>query len=199
MTTHQRAVVIAVAAALALAGCTGGPSPTGTASPTPVSSAVAAGAPLVCGIAVADVELATGLSVGRSDDQIVVRDGAGTGRCEAFSDDADGELVVVELHPLDDVKAQQVRAAIDGDEPSPVRVPDIRFDPDVADGAAWGVGATSDQYVTAAPISQVFWGDTMIYVYLTQTDSWRAGADDLLAMTFQVAQSYELDRPDPTG
>ena len=106
---------------------------------------------------------------------------------------------MVELHPLDDAKAQQVRAAIDGDEPSPVRVPDIRFDPEVADGAAWGVGATPDQYVTAAPLSQVFWGDTMIYVYLTQTASWRASADDLLAMTLQVAQSYGLERSGSAG
>ncbi|MBO0898674.1 hypothetical protein J1G42_01705 [Cellulomonas sp. zg-ZUI222] len=197
MTSHQRAVVVAVAGALALAGCTGGPSPTDTASPGPVSSAAAADEPVVCGVAVGDVELATGLSVGRSDDQIVVRDGAGTGRCEAFSDDADGELVVVEMYELDDVEAQQVRAAIDGDEPSAVRVPDIRFDPDVADGAAWGVTATPNQNLKQAPHSRVFWGDTMIYVYLTQTASWRAGADDLLAMTFQVAQSYGLERPDP--
>lgn len=115
--------------------------------------------------------------------------------CESFSDDVDGELFVVELFALDDVEAQQVRAALDDDGPTPVRVPDIRFDPDVADGGAWGVGETPDKYPTSGPHSRVFWGNTMIEVYLTHSAAWRLGADDLLAMTFQVAQSYGLERP----
>ena len=201
MTSHRRTVFVlgAVAAAIALVGCTGGPRPTDAASPAPVSSSAAAGEPAVCGVAVADVELATGLSVGQSHDRLAVRDGAGSGRCEAFSDEADGELIVVEMYALDDVEAQEVRAAIDGDGPSPVRVPDVRFDPDVADGAVWGVSATPDRYLTSGPRSRVFWGDTMIEVYLTHSAAWRMGADDLLAMTFQVAQSYGLERPDPEG
>ena len=137
--------------------------------------------------------------MGRFDDQITVRDGAGTGRCESFSDDAEGELFVVTLYALDDIEARQVQAALDGGERTPVRAPDIRFDPEVADGAVWGVGRTPSQHLVQGPHARVFWGDTLVEVYLTQTDSWRAGADDLLAMTFQTAQSYGLKRPDPAG
>ena len=199
MTSHKRIAGVALAGLLAVSGCTGGQDPADAASPTPVASSPASGESLVCGIGVVDVELATGLSVGRSDDGIVVRDGAATGTCEAFSQDADGELVVVRMYSLDDVEAQQVRTAIDGGGATPVRVPDIQFEPDVADGAAWGVSATPDSYVTTGPHSRVFWGDTMIEIYLQRSDEWRLGADDLLAMTFQVAQSYGLERPDPQG
>ena len=179
-------------AALTLVACTGGaPEVAPPSSPDPVASSPAADATLVCGIASADVELATGFAVGRVDDRLTADGGSGSGECDVFSTDVDGELLVVRMFPLDDPEAVQTRVAMDGGV-STRSVPDVLLDPEVADGAVWGGMTTPATYALSGPTARVFWGQTMVEVYLTSTGPGRSGTDELLAMAFQVAHSYDL-------
>lgn len=193
MTGRCLMVFTVAVVAIGLAACTADEVP---GRPTPIASAAPVGAPVVCGVGVADVERTTGRTVATSQDRIVAHEGVGAGVCEVFSNESDGELFVVQMYPLDDPEARAVRAALDGSSPSTWSAPQVRLDAEGLDGGLWGVGSTptADGYGKRGLWAFTFWGETMLQVYLQQSAPWRTGVDELVAMTFQVAGSYGLDR-----
>jgi len=191
-----RGLVMGTVGVLLLAGCTvEDPTPTPTPVPPPVSSTASAGAELVCGVDKADIELVTGNPVSRWDGDLVVHDGIGSGRCEAFSDAAGGQVFVVELAPATSDEAKHRRDLVDGLVGNPAS---LVYDPAVADGAVWGSGDGPGARPVVATNSSVFWGQTLIYVYVSPLAPWRDGPADHLALTEQIAATYSLQRPTPT-
>lgn len=173
-------------AVVLLAGCTAQePNPEQTHTDA-LARTASPGAETACGIDVRAIELMTGLVVTRTTEELVITDGQGTGVCHGYSDDE--TAVWVTLDGLSSTEAVNVRLRMTGEKMNP---PDAVFDPAEADGGMWGsrvIGAGS----------AVFWGPTMVRV---SVDSWAPGRNmpaDLLAATYQVADSYGLERPSPS-
>jgi len=175
------------ALALALSGCTEpgpDPAPTATTIPTEPTS----GAKHVCGMDVASVETATGTTVGRVEDRLVVLDGVVSGKCSVWPEDEsllDGTLLVVNLYPASAPEGLEAQARVDGEG---YRAPDAVYDG--LDGAVWGQ-RYPDQ-MTHGGLSIVFWGDTVIDILTTRGETDRDHVTDLAALTRQIAATYEL-------
>lgn len=188
--------ISAAAALLLLAGCTV-PRPDADATPARFPTTPEPEAALVCGVEQAAVELLTGNPTSRSNDEIVVADGVGSGECEVFSDARRGEQFVVTLHPATSPEAAQMRERLQGTLGRP---PSVVYDAGSADGGTWGTGATPSTGDGVSAGSSIFWGDTLIEVFISPAAA--TGRDlsaDLLALTSQVAASYGLERPDPSS
>jgi hypothetical protein len=194
--TNWLAGPIAACVAVASAACTTEPSPAGPTTPVPVSSSPPAGVELACGIDPEDLERLVGHAVDRWEDDIVVRDGAGTGECTVFNDDYHERngFFTVTLYPLNTSEAQDTRATVDGLRA--LNPFDVIFDRRLADGGVWGAVERPNERPHSSVVSRVFWGDTMINLTAGRITPWRTGSDEMLALTFQVAQSYGLERPE---
>lgn len=183
----RRPSILAPAVALVLlAGCTSHePDPDQPSTPAALAMTSSPGAETACGIDVRAIELMIGMVVTRTDDELVITDGAGTGFCDVYTEA--GLTLWVTLHAPSDPEAVRVRRQLNGEVMNP---PDEVFDPAEADGGVWSLLSRAG--------SSTFWGPTMIGVF---ANSWAPDRDmsaDLLAATYQVADFYGLERLSPS-
>ena len=188
----MRGVVVGVVVCGLLAGCTSkepGPEPSVVVPTSP-----SAGADLACGVDRASIEAVSGYPVDRVTGELSVQEGVGSGRCEVWTTEQDGVLFVVELWPLSAEEALRDRDLVDGKVGNPAT---YTYDPSVADGAMWSGNDEPVDRVRGSVFSYIFWGETFVVVYFSAVAPLRTPSEDFLAVTRQVAASYDL--PDPGG
>ena len=184
--------VAAVAVVLGvLVGCSRpGPAPDREPVLTPLPTAPAKGADLVCGIERESLETATGLAVGRSEGELTVRDGIGSGMCRAWAKNESlvvGPLLFVVMAAASSADGLDARARLDGDG---YRRPDVLYTS--VDGGVWGDLKVQRKSMSFGAVSFVFWGDTLINLIVASGEEGRSVATDLLALNQQVATTYGL-------
>jgi len=186
-----RSLVVAVVVALSVAGCW----PSKDAEPAPVMSVIpttaAQGATLICGMDKAALEAATGFAVGRTEGELRVVDGVGSGECSVWAKNEsliDGALIVVTMLATSSPKGVTDRSELLGQDGN--RAPDVTYT--TVDGGIWGEVKTVPDQMTLGASSVVFYGETVIEVLTSRADRGRDPAADQLALTQQVAATYGL-------
>ena len=186
--------VVGVCAVL-LAGCAGGSEP--EPGPTAVPASPAPGADLVCGMARADIEAVTGSTVERTEGELTVVNGVGSGTCTAWAPEdvfLDGLLFHVELSPAASEAGARARAELAGQVVGK-RVPEIVYSS--REGALW-VLDFGEGRLTGLGKSYVFIGDTVVMMVVDRGAEDRNRPGDQLALTEQIAASLGLE-PGGTG
>jgi len=193
-----RAVVGAVLVVVSVSGCW----PSKDAEPAPVMSviptAAAQGATLVCGMDKAALEAATGFAVGRTDGELHVVDGVGSGKCSVWAKNEsliNGSLIAVRMYAASSPDGVTQRSALLGQDGLPA--PQLTFT--TVDGGIWGDVKAIPGHMTLGAVSVVFYGETVIEVLTARADVGRDPAADQLALTQQVAATYGVVGPGGTG
>jgi hypothetical protein len=178
-----------VAGCVLLAGCTTGepgPTPPPTVDLSPVAPTPGADAELLCGIDRVAIETITGYAPDRSDGDLTVHDGVGTGRCSVWTEDerhSSEEILIVWLVPVSSEEGAELRQRVDGELENP---PAVVYPRDAVDGAYWETPESSS--------SRVSWGETIVDVHADNLRvRVRERSDDLLAVSQQVAATLGLE------
>lgn len=168
--------------AFVLAGCT--PEAETEAAPTPVPTSPAPGADLICGMARDDIEAVTGSTAERTQGELSVVDGAGSGECVAWAPEdplVDGPLLSVVLAPAASAEGDKARAQLAGDLEG-VREPEEVYTSH--EGAIWGdvLNEGESTSTTTVGTSDVFVGDSLVTLLITRGAEGRDRPDDQLAL-----------------
>ncbi len=111
-------VLAGVVAVCSLAGCTNDGDESAEPVTTPLPTVAAEGADLVCGMDREDLHVAMGLAIGRVEDHLSVRDGAGSGQCTIWAETeslVNGPLVFVTFYEASSPDGVEARARVDGE------------------------------------------------------------------------------------
>jgi len=192
MRSLVRSVVLSAAVAILVSGC-------GTSKddvPEPMMSAIPtappAGAELICGMDKAALEAATGFTVGRTEDELRILDGVGSGKRSVWAMNEsliDGSLMAVTMFAASSPEGVRYRAKLLGQDGLHVP-PQIAYT--TVDGGIWGDVEAIPGHMTLGAVSVVFYDDTAIEVLTRSADVGRDPAADQIALTQQVAATYGL-------
>jgi hypothetical protein len=193
MTSLIRSVVVAVVAVVVAASVSGcwpskGKVPDSVMSAIP--TAAAHGAKLICGMDKGALEVATGYAVGRTEGQLRMVDGVGTGKCSVWAKDEsmiNGSLMAVTMLAASSPDGVTERSNLLG---KGVRAPDLTYT--TVDGGIWGAVKADPGHMALGAVSSVFYGATVIKVLTRSAGVGRDPAADQLALTQQVAATYGL-------
>lgn len=190
-----RSVVVAVVVVVSVSGCW----PSKDKVPEPVMSviptAAAHGAELICGMDRAALEAATGFTVGRTEGELRMVDGVGSGKCSAWAKQEsliDGSLIAVTLYAASSPEGVKMRSKLLGQ--GGMAPPQIVYS--TVDGGIWGDVEARPGGMTSGAFSVVFYGETVIEILTARADVGRDPAADQLALTQQVAASHGLVEAD---
>ena len=189
-----RAVVVAVVVVAEVSGC----GPLKDKDPAPVMSAIptaaAEGSLLICGMDRAALKAAAGVTVGRTEGELRMVDGIGSGECSVWAKDESlvtGSLVNVRMYSVVSPDGVKDRSRLLGTGGLPA--PDLTYP--TVDGGIWGDIKAKPGRMTSEAVSDVFYGNTVIEVLLSRGDVDRDRPADQLALTQQVAATYGLVAP----
>jgi len=190
MRSRLRSVVVSVMVVVLASGC--GMSKDDVPEPvmSVIPTAAPAGVELICGMDKAAVEAATGFTVGRTEGELRIVDGVGSGECSLWAKNEsliNGALMVVTMFASSSSEGIEDRSRVLGQG---FRAPDLTYT--TVDGGIWGAVKPDPGYMTLGAVSVVFYGDTVIEVLTRSADIGRDPAADQLALTQQVAATYGL-------